>query len=41
MPRNFRQSLLLALLLGFIPAGALTSFAVPLPSDAAPASAQA
>jgi hemoglobin len=41
MPRNLYQSLLLALLLGFIPAGALTSFAVPLPSEPASASAQA
>src|SRR5260221_10197182 len=29
MPSTFRQSLLLALMLGFIPAGTLTSFAVP------------
>jgi len=41
MPKNLYQSLLLALLLGFIPAGALTSFAVPLPSEPASASAQA
>jgi hemoglobin len=29
MPNTFRQSLLVALMLGFIPAGTLTSFAVP------------
>ncbi len=29
MPRTFRQSLLVALMLGFIPAGTLTSFAAP------------
>jgi hemoglobin len=33
MPRNFRQSVLLSLMLGFIPAGTLASFAVLLPSE--------
>ncbi len=38
MPSTFRQSLLVALMLGFIPAGTLTSFAVP-PVPAAPQTA--
>lgn len=40
MPSTFRQSLLVALILGFIPAGALTSFAVP-PTPAPPQAAAA
>jgi len=39
MPSTFRQSLLVALMLGFIPAGTLTSFAVP--PTAAPQAAAA
>ena len=39
MQSSFRHSLLVALMLGFIPAGALTSYAVPLP--ATPAAPQA
>ena len=40
MPSTFRQSLLVALMLGFIPAGTLTSFAIP-PTPAAPQAAAA
>ena len=40
MPSTFRQSLLVALMLGFIPAGALTSFAAPIPAAPQAAAAQ-
>ena len=40
MPSTFRQSLLVALMLGFIPAGTLTSFAVPVPVAPQAAAAQ-
>ncbi len=39
MSRSFRQTVLMALMLGFMPAGTLTSFAVPLPGTAAPQAA--
>jgi hemoglobin len=42
MPRTFRHSLLVALLLGFIPASVLNNFAAPLPpAPAAPQTAAA
>ena len=42
MPRTLRHSLLVALMLGFIPAGVLNSLASPLPaSPAAPQAAAA
>ena len=34
MPRTFRHSLLVALLLGFVPASVLNNFAAPLPPAA-------
>ncbi len=40
MARNFRSSLILALMLGFIPAGVLNSLAVPSPGAAPQAAAQ-
>jgi hemoglobin len=40
MLRNLRHSLLLALMLGFIPASALTSLAAPLPADQAQTAAK-
>jgi hypothetical protein len=39
MSRSFRHTLLMALMLGFIPAGTLTSFAIPPASPAAPQAA--
>jgi hemoglobin len=36
MPRTFRHSLLVALMLGFIPASVLSNLAAPLPPPAAP-----
>src|SRR3984893_2421386 len=41
MPRIFRHSLLVALRLGFIPASVLNTFAIPLPTPAAPQAAAA
>jgi hemoglobin len=41
MPRIFRHSLLVALMLGFIPASVLNTFAIPLPTPAAPQAAAA
>ena len=42
MPRTFRHSLLVALMLGFVPASVLNTLAVPLPpSPAAPQAAAA
>ena len=40
MPRTLRHSLLVALLLGFIPASALHTLAVPLPAAPQAAAAQ-
>ncbi len=40
MPRTFRHSLLVALLLGFVPASVLNNFAAPLPPAAPQAAAQ-
>jgi len=40
MSKSLRQSLLLALMLGFISAGTLTGFALPLPAPQAQATAQ-
>jgi hemoglobin len=41
MPRIFRHSLLVALMLGFVPASALNTLAAPLPTPAAPQAAAA
>ena len=40
MARNIRHSLLVALMLGFIPASVRSGFAVPMPSDSSAAAAQ-
>jgi hemoglobin len=41
MPRIFRHSLLVALMLGFVPASVLNTLAAPLPTPAAPQAAAA
>src|ERR1700676_1948527 len=41
MPRIFRHSLLVALMLGFLPASVLNTLAAPLPTPAAPQAAAA
>jgi hemoglobin len=41
MARNIRHSLLVALMLGFIPASVMSGFAVPMPSDSSAAAPQA